>query len=110
MIEQRKLERFDLRVPATIEVVAEHQNPQKKILHAMTKNICAGGAFFNTTPYHLAEGTQVKIGLVLKFGGLRGLAGRRARLKASGRVLRSESNGFIIRFDKSYKLMPINNV
>jgi hypothetical protein len=110
MKEQRKLERFDLRVPATIEVVAEHQNPQKKILHVMTKNICDGGAFFNTTSPHLPEGTQVKIGLVLTFGRLRGLTGSRARLKASGSVLRVESGGIIIRFDKSYKIMPLNRV
>ena len=109
MKDQRKLERFDLRVPATIEVVAGHQNPQKEIMYVMTENICADGGFFNTTNTRLPKGTQVRIGLVLKFQRLRELKGARARMKASGSVLRSESTGIAIRFDKSCKIIPLNN-
>jgi hypothetical protein len=107
MIKQRKMERFNLGIPATIEVVAEGDDSGKKILYVITKNICAGGAFFDTMS-QLPNGAQVKIRLVLNLGRLRGLKRRRAHLKLSGTVLRSESTGMAIHFDKSYRIIPLN--
>ena len=103
MNERRKLERFDLRVPAKIKVVGQDQGGET--LNLMTKDICAGGAFFHTTD-PLPKGTQVKIDLILDRG-LRDGAGRLANIKLGGAVLRSESAGMAICFDKSYKLIPI---
>lgn len=108
MKERRKLERFDLRVPATIEVVAQGES-EKKILYVMSKDICAGGAFFDTMNAVPKE-TQVKVGMVLNLGKLRGLKRRRARIKVSGTVLRSEPTGMAVGFDKSYKIIPLNNI
>ena len=108
MKERRKLERFDLRVPATIEVVAQGE-PEKKILYVMTKDICAGGAFFDTMN-PVPEEMQVRVGMVLNLGKLSGLKRRRARIKVSGTVLRSKPTGLAIVFDKSYKIIPLNNI
>jgi hypothetical protein len=107
MIEQRKLERFDLRVPATIEVVAQGDASGKKILYVITKNICEGGAFFDTMN-PLPNGTQVKIRLVLTLERLRGLKRTRAHVKLSGTVLRSGPTRMAIRFDKSYRMIPLS--
>ena len=108
MKEQRRLERFDLGVPATVEVVAQGDDSEKKIHYVITKNICAGGAFFDTMS-PASEGAQVKVGLVLDLGRSKGLTRRRARIKVSGTVLRSEPSGMAIRFDKSYRIIPLNN-
>lgn len=105
MREQRRLERFDLGVPATVEVVARGDDSEKKIHYVITKNISADGAFFDTMSPSF-EGAQVKVGLVLNLGRSKGLTRRRACIKVSGTVLRSEPTGMAIRFDKSYRIIP----
>ncbi|UCF85177.1 MAG: PilZ domain-containing protein [Desulfobacteraceae bacterium] len=104
MNERRKLERFDLRVPAKIKVVGPDHGGET--LDLMTKDICAGGAFFHT-PDPLPKGTQVKIDLILGRG-LKEGAGRLAHIKLGGAVLRSDAAQVAICFDKSYKIIPIN--
>lgn len=108
MKERRKLERFDLRLPATIEVAAQGES-EKTLLYVMTKDVCAGGAFFDTLNA-LPKDTQVKVGMALNLARLGGSKSRRARIKVSGRVLRSEPTGMAIGFDKSYKIIPVNNI
>ena len=103
MNERRKLERFNLRLPAKIEVV--DQDHGREPLNLMTNNICAGGAFFYT-PDPLPKGTQVKIDLILDRG-LKDGAGRLAQIKLGGVVLRSGSTEMAICFDKSYKIIPL---
>ena len=102
MNERRQLERFDLTVPAKIEVVSRDQ--EGETLNLITKDICAGGAFFNT-PDPLPKGTQVKIDLILDRG-LRGGQGKLAHIKLGGSVLRSDAAEMAICFDKSYKIIP----
>jgi len=104
--DRRKLERFDLKVPAKIEVVDQDQGREE--LNLMTKDICAGGAFFNT-PDPLPKGTQVKIDLILD-GKLRSLVGRQAHVKVTGMVLRSESIGMAIGFDEDYKIISLVSI
>lgn len=106
MMERRKLERFDLKVPANIEVVDQDQFVEKKTL--FTQNLCAGGAFF-LTAIPFIKGTQVKIDLTLDFKQLRNSEGRRPRVIVSGTVLRSESHGMAIEFDKKYKIIEPPN-
>ena len=55
--ERRRLERFDLQVPAKIEVLTSPD--PASILELLTKDICAGGAYFPTKTA-LASGTKVK--------------------------------------------------
>ena len=103
MDERRKLERFDLSVPAKIVVVDQDQ--EGETLNLITKDICAGGAFFNT-PDPLPKGTQVKIDLILDRG-LKGGQGKLAHIKLGGSVLRSNAAEMAICFDKNYKIIPI---
>lgn len=93
MKERRKLERFDLQLPAEIEV----ERGKKHIRNLFTKNICAGGAFFETLD-PLPLDTRVKIDLV---------APTRVQIIVVGSVCRSEPGGMAIRFDKEYKLLPL---
>ena len=105
MNERRKLERFDLRVPAKIEVVG--QDHGTKTLNLFTKNMCAGGAFFNSTK-SLPQNTQVAVELVLDFRGLKNPVSKWTKIKVSGSVLRSERVGMAIHFDELYEIIPIS--
>ncbi len=55
MPERRKLERFNLQVPAKIGVISHGQ--EKEILDILTSDLCAGGAFFHMDR-PLPEGTE----------------------------------------------------
>ena len=93
MVERRKFERFDLRLPAKIEGLG-----QKKGAHnLLTKNISAGGAFLETTK-PLPENSRVSIDLVVPTGVL---------IKVTGAVLRSKSTGIAVRFNNEYQLTPL---
>jgi hypothetical protein len=104
MENKRRLERFDLKLPATIEFInVDHKG---RLLNLMTTNICSGGAFFHTTQ-PLPQGTQVKIDLVLPLDRLRKLKEefKKAYIKVKGKVLRAESEGMAICFDEDYQIM-----
>ena len=103
--ERRKLERFDLRVPAKIEVVGNDQ--VKETFNLVTKDICAGGAFFDSTK-SLPQNTQVEVELALEFNTLKNPATRWTQIKVSGSVLRSEKKGMAVCFDSGYKILPIS--
>ena len=108
MEERRQLERFDLRLPAEIEVVSRVPGLEKEKLRLQTENICSGGAFFHT-PNPLPEGTQVKIDMYLNFHRLSNVEKRVALVKVKGSVLRSAPMGMAIRFDKGYEItLPPN--
>ena len=103
MDERRKLERFDLQVPAKIEVI--NQDREKEMLDLLTSNICSGGAFLHTTR-PLPEGTQVKVDLILPFDKLKELKqdSQQVYIKVTGTVLRSETEGMAICFDEDYQI------
>ena len=103
MKEKRRLERFDLEIPATIELLA--LDKEERILNLLTTNISSGGAYFHTSQ-PLLEGTQLKMDLILTLDRLRKLKDehRQAYIKATGTVLRSKSEGMAIRFDEDYQI------
>ena len=104
--EQRKFERFDLNIDAKIETVISGQAKDREILNLLTKDICAGGAFFHTAQ-SLPEGTEAKIDFVLDIKKLKKLTENRAHIKIKGTVLRAESEGMAICFHKNYKITPL---
>jgi hypothetical protein len=105
MADTRRLERFDLEMPATIESLTSDQE-EKALLTLLTTNISSGGAYFHTTQ-PLPEGTQVKIDLVLPLDKLRKLKEehKKAYIKVTGKVLRTEAEGMAVCFDEDYQIM-----
>jgi hypothetical protein len=103
--EKRTLERFDLKIPAKIEI--GNSDHEEKIIDLMTKDICSGGAFFHT-PQPLPIGTNVKIDLILPLERLKKLNNdcTQAYIKVTGTVLRSESSGMAIHFHEDYHIRP----
>jgi len=108
-VEKRGLERFDLEIPARIKVAASHKD--EEAIDLLTSDISSGGVFFHTTQ-PLAEGTDVKIDLVLPINKLcKGLEEgkgdyQHAYIKISGKVLRTESRGMAIVFNEDYEITP----
>jgi hypothetical protein len=104
MEEKRRLERFCLEIPAAIELL--NSDHEERLLNLPTTNVCSDGAYFHTRS-PLPEGTRVKIDLVLPLERLKGLKGdrKRASIKVTGTVVRSESEGMAICFDEDYHLM-----
>jgi hypothetical protein len=108
--EKRGLERFELEIPARIEVTTSPK--EEKALDLITSDISSGGAFFHTAQ-PLEEGTDVKIDLILPIKRLmkeideateRGL--QHTYIKISGKVLRTESRGMAILFNEDYEISP----
>jgi len=96
--------RFDLEIPATIELLTPGQ--ERELLNLLTSNICSGGAYFHATQL-LSEDTRVKVDLDLPLDRLERLKEgyRQAYIKVTGEVLRSESEGMAICFDEDYQIM-----
>lgn len=105
MREKRKLERFELRIPAKVEVITSDQD--RETLDIFTSDICSGGAFFHTEQ-PLPEGTDVHIDLILPLEKIKQLKedASHAYIKITGTVLRSESSGMAVCFNKNYKIQP----
>ena len=105
--EKRKLERFDLEIPAKIEVLARDQKREEGVLDLITSDISSGGAFFYTSQ-PLPEGTDVKIDLVLPLDRLKELQEDcdQVYIMITGTVLRSESEGMAVYFNEDYRILP----
>jgi hypothetical protein len=104
MAEKRRQERFDLVMPAAIELINEAHD--ERVINLLTTNICSGGAYFHTTQ-PLPEGTKVKLDLVLPLENLMKKIkkeDKKAFIKVTGKVLRTESEGMAICFDKDYQI------
>jgi hypothetical protein len=105
--ERRRVERFDLRLPARIEELSRGQDRVPVILNVMTKDISACGAFFPSAR-SFQPGTRVKLDLTLSPQKSRGSEVKRALIQVNGTVLRKEPGGIAVGFDKRYRLTPMD--
>lgn len=104
-IERRRLERFDIEIPAKIKVT--NSFPDNEVMELVTSNICSGGAFFHTEN-SLPEGTDVKIDLVLKTEIYKELEkSNQVHIQVTGTVLRADTKGMSICFDEDFQLQPL---
>ena len=104
-IEKRKLERFNLAIPATVSIKAV--GAQKK-LDMTTRDVCSGGAYFRTEQ-SVPIGTEMQINLVLPLEKFKTLPDHceKVLVYLSGKVLRIESDGIGVCFDETYDIRPV---
>ena len=104
MEDRRKLERFELRVPAV--VVVEPQSGREEVLDLTTKDVSSDGAFLLSSRL-LPEGATVKMEFQLVMESLRNSRREngRARVRVTGRVIRVDGAGAAIRFGRKYKII-----
>lgn len=108
VIENRKMERFDLNFPALLSIKDESGNT--RAFEFMIRDICAGGAFFKTD-IPLSVGTDVKMDLIISLDKVESGENEKnnqSRIDVSGSVIRMESQGIAVRFDKKYLISPWN--
>ena len=101
---KRRMERFDLELPARVTKAKEGQGDEN--LDLLTSDICAGGAFFQTDQ-PLPLGTEVKIDLVLPLDELKKIEGKKALIKVSGAVIRITGDGMAICFEEGFKISSV---
>jgi hypothetical protein len=102
MKEKRKFERFEIKVPARIEIPGQGGRTEK--LDLETHDLSAGGTFIKLEE-SLLEGSEVRIDIVLSFDELRTATDPDGSLVLSttGQVVRSGPGGVAIQFNKVYE-------
>jgi hypothetical protein len=106
--ERRKLERYQLRVPTTIELADE--SGHRETLRLETKDISADGAYFASSG-PIAEGVHLKLEMVLSVERLKELIGanKKVELRLEGTVIRKDPSGIAVLFDKKYHIKALKN-
>jgi hypothetical protein len=110
MLEQRRLERFDVALSATIRSDAEHGGGGEIISRVLTKDICEMGAYFSTLQ-PLSKGTKVRVELILPLSELKlkRVKEDKSLISVDGMVLRTEEKGMAIGFSKSYAIVALSS-
>ena len=106
LMEKRKLQRFDLKIPSKIESLS--QSPKTDIVELLTSNVSSGGAYFKTNQ-PLAVGTEIKVDLFLplnKFKQIKSIC-EKVQINLSGIVLYSDPHGMGVCFDEKYKIQQL---
>jgi hypothetical protein len=107
-MEKRRLERFNLEVPATASITVDGVVEEK--LDLMTRDVCSDGAYFKTA-HTLPIGTEMEINLVLPIDKLKAIPVNceKVMVRLSGKVLRIESDGVGVCFDETFDIRPLPN-
>ena len=105
IVEKRKLERFNMEIPATISVTCADA-PKK--LDMTTRDISSGGAYFRTNE-SLPVGTKMKINFFLPLKTIKTLPDHYERVivNVTGKILRIEPDGIGVCFDETYDIRPL---
>ena len=104
--ENRAMERFSLQLLARVSLLGEEQD--QEAIELLTRNVSAGGAFFETD-HPLPVGTKLKIELILPLKKIKKVKGDKALLKIIGSIVRTESKGMAMSFDKDYQIVPLKS-
>jgi hypothetical protein len=104
MQEQRKLQRFDLALASSIEILDAMQVMAKDPESCMTRDVSSGGAFFLTS-HPLSTGTMVKVSMLLRPDTPSQGSGC-GQMQATGYVVRTEPTGMAVCFNKRCRIVP----
>ncbi len=115
-IERRKQERFSLNIQAKLSSTGK--NFSSPVVETVTANISAGGAFLETS-HHFPIASRVrmeflvtyedlkKLKFILSIESLKKLADNKVWVNATGIVIRHESTGIAVIFERDYQLTPL---
>ena len=103
MKERREYERFQLALPARLEMAT---SVKKDILGAQTRDISAAGAFLLTTQ-RLSEGTRCRLELTVSSNRIKEITGAQSLIKVAGTIVRSTPEGVAIGFDGECEILGL---
>ena len=103
MEERRQSERFQLAVPARLEMAT---SLKREIFDAQIRDISAAGAFLNTKE-QFPEGTRCRLELIVSSNRIKKLTGAQSLIKATGVVVRSTPDGVAICFDGECQILSL---
>jgi hypothetical protein len=98
------MDRFSMELPASISAI--DKKGKSRSFEVLTRDICAGGAYL-LTDQPLSVGTDIEMNLILPLDNLPKMEKRHSRVEVTGSVVRSESGGMAVRFDKKYQISPV---
>ncbi len=106
MIENRKIERFSLSVPA--KVVLDTETGEKMTTAVISRDISSAGGFFLADSTDIPVGSKVKLELTLTIEKLKELLNTQeeVRIEVEGNVIRTGEDGFAVCFSKGYRFFP----
>jgi len=101
--ERRTFERFNIGVTARVDVVVNGHN--RRTFFCPIYNVSAGGIFLNTAE-HIEDHADVEIEIILPFEDPPNHPGvqQRVRITATGKVLRREGSGLVVRFNEDFEI------
>lgn len=105
--ERRRVQRFDLRLPARVEDLSPLPDQAPVILDLTTRDISAFGAYFPSSR-SFKKGTRVKVDLILSPEKPKSFPVKQALIELIGTVLRQGPEGMAVDFEKRYRLSPLN--
>ena len=104
MKEQRKYERFQLELPARLEL-SFSERPE--IFELQTKDVSAAGALLVGTPEQFPAGTRCRLELIVTSERIKELTGVQGLIKIEGTVVRSTPEGVAIYFDGDCQILGL---
>ena len=105
-LNKRKMDRYDLSVPAFISPKVEMGTNTGAGLELKTKNISSGGAFLITdSPFQIDTEVDLNIRIALFDESSKRV--RESNVYVSGSVIRVNTVGMAVKFDKKYQIVPV---
>ncbi len=107
MKEQRKYERFQLELPARLEM---NYSERTEILELQTKDISAAGALLVGTTEQFPAGIRCQLELIVTSERIKELTGVQGLIKLEGTIVRSTPNGVAICFDGDCEILGLKGL
>ena len=104
MKERRTYERFQLSLPARLEM---NSSGKKEIFELQTKDISAAGALLVGTTEQFPAGTRCQLELIVTSERIKELTGVQGLIKIEGTIVRSTPGGVAICFDGDCQILGL---
>ena len=104
MEERRTYERFQLSLPARLELNSAERT---EIFELQTKDISAAGALLVGTPEQFLAGTRCQLELIVTSERIKELTGVQGLIKVEGTIVRSTTDGVAVCFDGDCQILGL---
>ena len=104
MEERRAYERFQLNLPARLEMDSSERT---EIFELQTKDISAAGALLLGTKEQFQPGTRCQLELIVASERIKELTGVQGLIKIEGTIVRSTPDGVAICFDGDCQILGL---